>query len=356
MAYGQIRTSSGRVLNLSPEGWINNEGENLNDAPLNPLARAALGQQQPTAQPQQQGQVAQVNALMQQLQPQVELDVSRPVEVFGKGKGYFGKNDPLSVYDAQGNKIADLGTDQAATRKRQMEDLDMQTKVAQLERMKAETAAKSSPQDKWELQKTDDGIIRVNKSTGQAEPVQMNGQAFGGGASKRVTDANDVLSLIDESSSLLPKAHGSGVGTALGATAKFFGMNSEQNNADAQLKVIAGALVSKMPKMSGPQSDKDVQLYREMAGQVGDSTIPFETRLAALNTVGKINARYAGKNWEDITPDAVFEKIKASDKAKTSTQKSTTFPPRNANGWSLHIDANGNKAYVGPDGQFEEVQ
>ena len=125
MAYGQIRTSSGRVLNLSPEGWINNEGENLNDAPLNPLARAALGQQQPTAQPQQQGQVAQVNALMQQLQPQVELDVSRPVEVFGKGKGFFGKNDPLSVYDAQGNKIADLGTDQAATRKRQMEDLDM---------------------------------------------------------------------------------------------------------------------------------------------------------------------------------------------------------------------------------------
>ena len=148
MAYGQIRTSSGRVLNLSPEGWINNEGENLNDAPLNPLARAALGQQQPTAQPQQQGQVAQVNALMQQLQPQVELDVSRPVEVFGKGKGFFGKNDPLSVYDAQGNKIADLGTDQAATRKRQMEDIEKQTKLAQLERIKAETEAAKSPQSK----------------------------------------------------------------------------------------------------------------------------------------------------------------------------------------------------------------
>ena len=148
MAYGQIRTSSGRVLNLSPEGWINNEGENLNDAPLNPLARAALGQQQPTAQPQQQGQVAQVNALMQQLQPQVELDVSRPVEVFGKGKGFFGKNDPLSVYDAQGNKIADLGTDQAATRKRQMEDLDTQTKLAQLDRIKAETESHRAPASK----------------------------------------------------------------------------------------------------------------------------------------------------------------------------------------------------------------
>ena len=144
MAYGQIRTSSGRVLNLSPEGWINNEGENLNDAPLNPLARAALGQQQPTSQPQQQGQVAQVNALMQQLQPQVELDVSRPVEVFGKGKGFFGKNDPLTVYDAQGNKIADLGTDMEATAKRQDAEIDRLRKFsqAQLESLKARSAEK----------------------------------------------------------------------------------------------------------------------------------------------------------------------------------------------------------------------
>lgn len=230
------------------------------------------------------------------------------------------------------------------------------TKDGNLEAIPGGPADPKMQGDKWDLQKTDDGLIRVNKSTGQAEPVQMNGQAFGGGASKRVTDANDVLSLIDESSVLLPKAHGSGLGTALGATAKFFGSNSEQNNADAQLKVIAGALVSKMPKMSGPQSDKDVLLYREMAGQVGDSTIPFETRLAALNTVGKINARYAGKSWEDLTPDSVFEKIKAADEAKTSPQKSATLPTKNAKGWSLHIDANGNKAYVGPGGQFEEVQ
>lgn len=145
MAYGQIRSSSGRVLNLTPEGWINNEGENLNAAPLNPLAMAALGQQPQTAQ---QGQVAQTNALMQQLQPQVEIDVTRPVEVFGKGKGYFGKNDPLSVYDAQGNKIADLGTDQAAARKRKMEDIEMQMKLAQLDHAKAEAENSRSPLSK----------------------------------------------------------------------------------------------------------------------------------------------------------------------------------------------------------------
>jgi hypothetical protein len=45
--------------------------------------------------------------------------------------------------------------------------------------------------------------------------------------------------------------------------------------------------------MSGPQSDKDVLLYREMAGQVGDSTLPVETRKAALETIRQIQERYA---------------------------------------------------------------
>jgi hypothetical protein len=34
-----------------------------------------------------------------------------------------------------------------------------------------------------------------------------------------------------------------------------------------------------------------------------------------------------------------------------------SLPTTNANGWALHVDANGNKAYVSPDGkQFQEVQ
>jgi len=52
-------------------------------------------------------------------------------------------------------------------------------------------------------------------------------------------------------------------------------------------------LTAKMPKMSGPQSDKDVQLYREMAGRVGDETVPIAERQAALDTVEQIQARYA---------------------------------------------------------------
>lgn len=42
-SFGQINTSSGRQLNLTPQGWINNQGQNLNAAP---------GQLSDLAQPQ----------------------------------------------------------------------------------------------------------------------------------------------------------------------------------------------------------------------------------------------------------------------------------------------------------------
>ena len=61
------------------------------------------------------------------------------------------------------------------------------------------------------------------------------------------------------------------------------------------MRAIGGVLTAKMPKHAGPQSDKDVQLYREMSGAVGDASKPIQTRLAALQTVREIQQRYAGQ-------------------------------------------------------------
>ena len=47
----------------------------------------------------------------------------------------------------------------------------------------------------------------------------------------------------------------------------------------------------------------------------------------------------------------------AGPAAKPSGQTNTgAIPAKNARGWTLHQDANGNKAYVGPSGEIEEVQ
>lgn len=40
----------------------------------------------------------------------------------------------------------------------------------------------------------------------------------------------------------------------------------------------------------------------------------------------------------------------------TGKQSASDIPYKNAQGWELHQDANGNKAYVGPNGEIEEVQ
>jgi hypothetical protein len=106
-------------------------------------------------------------------------------------------------------------------------------------------------------------------------------------------DATEALALIKQAREILPNATGSYGGAALDQGARVFGVSTTGAQASAQLKAIGGMLTAKMPKMSGPQSDKDVQLYREMAGRVGDETVPIAERQAALDTVEQIQARYA---------------------------------------------------------------
>jgi uncharacterized protein (UPF0147 family) len=128
---------------------------------------------------------------------------------------------------------------------------------------------------------------------------------------KPVTEAKESLKLIDQAEKLLDKSTASLTGTAVDVLAGAVGKSTEGAKAAAQLKAIQGALVAKMPKMSGPQSDKDVLLYREMAGQVGDSTLPVETRKAALESIREIQERYAkvpeGSSKPVITPTTPFK-------------------------------------------------
>lgn len=111
---------------------------------------------------------------------------------------------------------------------------------------------------------------------------------------KKVGDAKDVLGLLDEADQLLPKATGGYFGSGVDAVLGAANVSTKGAQATAQLKTIQGALISKMPKMTGPQSDKDVQLYREMAGQVADSTLPTAQRQAASSMIRNLNEKYAG--------------------------------------------------------------
>jgi hypothetical protein len=119
----------------------------------------------------------------------------------------------------------------------------------------------------------------------------------------KVADAMDVLALLDQAGPLIDKSTNSYAGKMYDEGKRVFGGSTGGAEAAAQLRALEGALIAKMPKMSGPQSDKDVLLYKQMAGQIGDDTIPAPRKKAAMQTIREINNRHAGVT-ENTAPSA----------------------------------------------------
>src|SRR6185436_3325468 len=101
----------------------------------------------------------------------------------------------------------------------------------------------------------------------------------------KIADAQSVLGLLDEATPYIGSATGSTVGNLRDAALGIVGRSTAAGQDAARVAAIGGQLVSKQPKMSGPQSDKDVQLYREMAGRIGDPTVPPAVKQAAAETI-----------------------------------------------------------------------
>lgn len=85
---------------------------------------------------------------------------------------------------------------------------------------------------------------------------------------------------------------GSGIGSLYDAAAGFVGASpTGAAEADA-LRTVAGRLVQKVPRFEGPQSDKDVALYKQMAADAGNDKIPRERRLMAVQKMREIYQGY----------------------------------------------------------------
>jgi hypothetical protein len=246
---------------------------------------------------------------------------------------------------------ADLKSKEAAlARAARLEEramqLDAQATERDLDRASRERIAKEANDVKRELAEirsalggggnpyftpvyTPNGVVSFNNRTGGGAPLMVNGQpvirssdspqlqgdlagarAAGkaqatrefnmSGIGSTIKRAEDVLKGVDpDTGAARPKPTGSGVGSLVDKVAGFFGASPTGAREATDLKAISGALTSKMPRMEGPQSDRDTQLYREMAAQVGDESIPVDQRLRALETVKALWRKYEKHN-----PDA----------------------------------------------------
>lgn len=112
--------------------------------------------------------------------------------------------------------------------------------------------------------------------------------AFG----KKMQEQSDVNDILDIAEPLLEKSTESLAGSAVDAMGRIIGVSTEGAEAAAQLKALEGALILRMPRMEGPQSNADGLLYRQMAAQIGDSTIPASIRKAAMSVLRQLNSKY----------------------------------------------------------------
>lgn len=114
-------------------------------------------------------------------------------------------------------------------------------------------------------------------------PPEKQAERDASAASNALT-VNELRSII-EPGGLLDQSTGSGLGAARDAVAGMVGASTTGAEAIAQLRPIAHRVLMNVPRFSGPQSDRDVQAYREAAGQVADPTLPVAIRKAAVKTI-----------------------------------------------------------------------
>ena len=126
-----------------------------------------------------------------------------------------------------------------------------------------------------------------------------------GGAGVHIREARKLLNDKDNP----PTA--SGIGNVADKTAALIGQSLKGADQAASLASVGALLVSKMPRMQGPQSDIDVQNYQAMAGRVGNPNIPISQRLAALETLEILLETYINP-----TPESGKSVITSTDVSK----------------------------------------
>ena len=126
-------------------------------------------------------------------------------------------------------------------------------------------------------------------------------------------------------------------------------------------KIGEGAILDYVKQAYGPKKatwikNGDVQIQVDEAGQPTGQTLPIGVSPDTLLTLGETKKQHGIYNTME-NQKMELEKKKLNPLGLPDLSTPTTKPLTNNKGWTLHTDAQGNKAYVSPDGkQFEEIQ
>jgi len=149
-----------------------------------------------------------------------------------------------------------------------------------------------SPSD--QLQYSPEQQAKITGAKKQAEAkIELQAES-----NKKAAASTKLLPVLESAKSIINEATGSYGGALVDLAGRVVGKSTKGAENIARLKALEGQIMLTQPKMEGPQSDADVLLYRQMAAQIGDPTIPRNQKLAALDTVIKLHKQYSGQQVE----------------------------------------------------------
>src|SRR5690349_4338328 len=110
---------------------------------------------------------------------------------------------------------------------------------------------------------------------------------------KRGTQAAETVAVLNDAIKILPEATGGIAGQTRDAAGRTVNQSTEGSRATARLKLLAAKLIANVPRFEGPQSNIDVQFYREAAGDLANANLSVGERQAAAELMLEIAQRYA---------------------------------------------------------------
>lgn len=229
----------------------------------------------------------------------------------GQGAPSGGQRSPTSSMPGEADRFAIL-SQELARAQQQGNKQDVQAIQNEIARLPASARTGSNPsglavpgfQATPTTQQAADAAAAKVRAEADAR-AESDRQA---GRTKKSDSSTEMLAQIQRARNLLSYGPtNSSTGAVVDKVLSSVGVSTDSANYASALDTISGWLTSNTPRMEGPQSNIDQENYKIMAGRVGDRTIPVDQRLAALNEVERIQARYA-----NVTPTDGTEPKKAN--------------------------------------------
>ena len=235
----------------------------------------------------------------------VGVDYSRPVEYMGK-KAYYGKDDPTAVYDAEGNKIANLIADVAAHNRdqdraylMQKRQMDLQTEALQQKKMQQELSNAGRAPVGYRYTADGNGmeVIPGGPADLKAQALDANKAAGAADVDLAVGTLRDAYDRLDQGGGITNTNKGTLDNLVAGASSSAPGqmvgkmLGTKNQSARNEIEMTRPALLAALMKatgMSAKQMDSNAELKLWMRTAT-DPTLDVQANRAALS---KIEQKY----------------------------------------------------------------